>query len=108
LTGFRDAIGEAIVRDLDAGWHLEWGGGLPWVAVAESRDGGAAAMRAAIREADGRGAGHATSIRGLPVLRQAVPMFEPQLIALAALAVRIKESFDPRRVPNPGRMVEGW
>jgi FAD/FMN-containing dehydrogenase len=26
---------------------------------------------------------------------------------LAALAARIKDGFDPRRILNPGRMVEG-
>jgi glycolate oxidase FAD binding subunit len=45
-------------------------------------------------------------IRGSPALRRAVPVFEPPVPALAALAVRIKESFDPRRILNPGRMVE--
>jgi glycolate oxidase FAD binding subunit len=46
-------------------------------------------------------------IKGSPELRRSVPVFEPQLPALAALVRRIKESFDPRRILNPGRMVEG-
>jgi glycolate oxidase FAD binding subunit len=60
-----------------------------------------------IRGADGRGTGHATLIKGSPELRRSVPVFEPQPLPLAALADRIKESFDPRRILNPGRMVEG-
>ena len=37
---------------------------------------------------DGSGTGHATLIKGPPALRQAVPVFEPQPAALAALAAR--------------------
>jgi glycolate oxidase FAD binding subunit len=100
-------IGAVIARDLDAIWYLDWGGGLLWVAVAGADDGGAAGIRAAIRGADGRGSGHATLITGSPELRRVVPVFEPQPRALAMLAARVKESFDPRRILNPGRMVEG-
>lgn len=100
-------LGEAIARNLDARWYLDWGGGLLWVAITESDDGGAEIIRAAIRGADGQGTGHATLIKGSPALRLAVPVFEPQPPPLAALAARVKESFDPRHILNPGRMVEG-
>ena len=99
-------IGEAIARRLDALWYLDWGGGLVWVTVSGAEDGGAAVIRAAIRGADGHGTGHATLIRGAAALRRAVPVFEPQPPALAALAARVKDSFDPRHILNPGRMVE--
>jgi glycolate oxidase FAD binding subunit len=100
-------LGEAIARALDAHWYLDWGGGLLWAAVAGAADGGAAAIRGAIPGPDGRGTGHATLIRGSPALRRAVPVFEPQPPQLAALSARVRESFDPRRILNPGRMVEG-
>jgi glycolate oxidase FAD binding subunit len=100
-------IAETIAADLDTAWYLDWGGGLLWAAVAGAEDGGAAAVRAAIRGADGRGTGHATLIRGAPGLRGAVPVFEPMPAPLAALAARVKESFDPRHILNRGRMVEG-
>ena len=77
------------------------------MAVAGAEDGGGAVIRAAIRGTDGRGTGHATLVTGSLALRLAVPVFEPQPPALAALTVRIKESFDPRRILNPGRMIEG-
>jgi glycolate oxidase FAD binding subunit len=99
-------VGEAIARRLDADWYLDWGGGLIWAAVDEVEDGGADVIRAAIRGADGRDTGHATLLRGSPALRRAVPVFEPQPPALAALSRRVKESFDPRHVLNRGRMVE--
>jgi glycolate dehydrogenase FAD-binding subunit len=100
-------LGEVIARDLDAIWYLDWGGGLVWVAVAGADDGGGAVIRAAIRGEDGRGTGHATLVKGAPALRRTVLVFEPQPPALAALTVRVKESFDPHRILNPGRMVEG-
>ena len=101
-------LGEAIARRLDTSWYLDWAGGLVWAAIAGAEDGGAAVIRDAIRGADGRGTGHATLIKGSPELRRAVPVFEPQLPALAALVRRIKESFDPCRILNPGRMVDGF
>jgi len=96
-----------VDQGLDAVWYLDWGGGLLWVAVAGAEDGGAALIRDAIRGKERRGTGHATLICGSPSLRQAVPVFEPQARALANLAQRIKQSFDPRRILNPGRMTEG-
>ncbi len=110
-------LAEAAARRVAADWYLDWGGGLVWLAVAAAGDGGAgdggagdggaAAIREAIRGADGRGTGHATLIKGSPALRRAVPVFEPQPPALAALAARVKQGFDPRRILNPGRMVDG-
>lgn len=100
------ALAEAVARVLDTVWYLDWGGGLAWLAVAGAEDGGAAVIRDAIRGADGRGTGHATLIKGSAALRRAVPVFEPQPPALAALAARVKDGFDPRHILNPGRMVE--
>jgi glycolate oxidase FAD binding subunit len=97
-------IGDALSRGLDADWFIDWGGGLLWVAVAGAEDGGNRLIRATIRGGDGRGTGHATLIRGSPSLRRAVPVFEPQPRPLAGLTARIKDSFDPRRILNPGRM----
>jgi glycolate oxidase FAD binding subunit len=100
-------LGQRIARELDALWYLDWGGGLLWVAVAGAKDGGAASLRAAIRAPDDLGTGHATLIKAPPALRRSVPVFEPQPPALAALVARVKEGFDPHRILNPGRMVEG-
>jgi glycolate oxidase FAD binding subunit len=99
-------VAAAIAQALDVHWYLDWGGGLLWVAVVGAEDGGAAVIRGAIRAADGRGTGHATLIRGSPALRRAVPVFEPQPPALAALSARVKAGFDPHRILNPGRLAE--
>ena len=101
------ALGQQIAGSVDAVWYVDWGGGLLWVAVAGAEDGGAALIRGAIRGKDGHGAGHATLIKASPALRRAVAVFEPQPAPLAALSARVKDSFDPRRILNPGRMVEG-
>ena len=95
-------VAQTIARQIDAVWFLDWGGGLVWLAVIEPGDAGASVIRAAIN-----GQGHATLVRGSPGLRAVVPVFEPQPGPLAALSNRVKESFDPRHILNPGRMVEG-
>jgi glycolate oxidase FAD binding subunit len=100
-------LAEAISRRLDTSWYLDWAGGLLWAAIADAEDGGATEIRDAIRGADGRGTGHATLIKGSPELRRSVPVFEPQSPSPAALTARIKDAFDPRRILNPGRMVDG-
>ncbi len=101
------ALAAAIGRSLDMRWYLDWAGGLLWLAVLGApEDGGAAAIRAALHGEGGRESGHATLIRGSLALRHAVAPFEPQPEALAALSRRVKESFDPARILNPGRMFE--
>lgn len=96
----------AISRSLDAVWFLDWGGGLLWIATPQTGDGGAGVIRSALRGADGRGTGHATLVKASPALRRAVPVFEPQPAALAALSRRVKQAFDPHQILNPGRMTE--
>jgi glycolate oxidase FAD binding subunit len=90
----------AVARVIDAVGFYDWGGGLLWLAVASSdSDGGAVAIRAALG-----GRGHATLIRAPEPLRAEIAVFEPQPAPLAALTRRVKDSFDPQHVLNPGRM----
>src|SRR3954452_17153150 len=46
-------LAEAITRGHDTNWYLDWAGGLVWAAITGAEDGGAAAIRNAIRGADG-------------------------------------------------------
>lgn len=78
----------------------DWSGGLVWLALPASAD----ADHAIVRGAIGATGGHATLIRAPEAVRAAVPVFHPQPAALAALAARVKESFDPKHLFNPGRM----
>ncbi|HEX4113137.1 MAG TPA: glycolate oxidase subunit GlcE [Stellaceae bacterium] len=92
-----------LSRALDFKHFYDWGGGLVWLAVAGIEDGGAAAIRAAL-PAEG---GHATLLRASDALRDRVPVFQPPAPALAALSGRVKSTFDPARILNPGRMYAG-
>jgi glycolate oxidase FAD binding subunit len=51
--------------------------------------------------------GHATLVRAPAALRAKVDVFWRGDAALAALTKRVKESFDPKGVLNPGRMWAG-
>ena len=82
-------------------YFYDWSGGLIWIALPATDD----AFAAAIRTAVARHGGHATLMRAPAATRLAVPVFEPQPAALAALSRRVKDSFDPRRILNPGRMA---
>ncbi len=84
-----------------AEYYFDWGGGLIWLALHPSDDAAAALIRAAVA----RHGGHATLMRAPAATRLAVPVFEPQPEPLAALARRVKDAFDPRRILNPGRMA---
>jgi glycolate oxidase FAD binding subunit len=66
--------------------------------VPPAQDAGAAIIRSAI------GGGHATLIRASDAIRAAVSVFQPQAREVAALSARVKESFDPKRLFNRGRM----
>jgi glycolate oxidase FAD binding subunit len=80
----------------------DWAGGLIWAEMPTSRA-EEAAVRAAVR-----GNGHALLFRADPAVRASVYVFEPLASNLAALSRRVKESFDPNGVLNPGRMYAGY
>jgi glycolate dehydrogenase FAD-binding subunit len=82
-------------------YYLDWTGGLIWLALPPRADAGASIVRAAIAR---HGGGHATLMRAGEDVRLAVAVFEPQEKALADLSARVKESFDPQRMLNPGRI----
>jgi glycolate oxidase FAD binding subunit len=90
-------------------WLADWAGGLIWLALDEAdaadlADGGASAIRSALA-AHG---GHATLIRADAELRGRVDVFEPQAAPLARLSARVKESFDPAHILNPGQMYRDF
>lgn len=103
------SAGAAVVGEITktlAGTALyDWGGGLVWFQLSDaSADAGAATVRAAL---DRNGGGHATLVRASEEVRARVDVFQPQVDGLAGLAARVKDSFDPRRILNPGRMYRG-
>ena len=99
-TGAR--VAAAIRARVACALFYDWGGGLIWLAVdVGCENAGAAAVREACA------GGHATLIRAAEALRATTEVFQPQPAALAGLSSRVKNSFDPRRVLNPGRMYAG-
>ena len=95
-------VGDALRRAGCGALYYDWGGGAVWAEGAQAEDGGAAAIRQAMPTG-----GHATLVRGSAQLRAAAEVFEPMAPALAALAQRVKQQFDPVGVFNPGRMYRG-
>jgi glycolate oxidase FAD binding subunit len=81
----------------------DWGGGLVWVAMPYEDEPDAGSVRAAAAELGG----HATLIRAPAAVRAAADVFQPEEPGLRALSKRVKESFDPKGVLNPGRMWAG-
>ncbi len=101
------SLGAAVMASLAFGhgfdrahYFYDWGGGLIWLAASPGNpEATAAAIRAAIQPSGG----HATLIRAPAETRARLAVFQPEPPALAALAQRIKEAFDPKGILNPGR-----
>lgn len=86
----------------EAQFFYDWAGGLVWLTLPPAQDAHAALVRNAVAV---HGGGHATLFRADLATRAAVPVFQPQPEALAALSRRVKDSFDPMGILNPGRMA---
>lgn len=98
------ALVAEIAQRLPVISYYDWAGGLIWLAVmAERPDGGSEAVRVKTV----KHGGHATLIRAPSTIRAAGSVFEPLSPALLALTARVKASFDPARILNPGRMYAG-
>jgi len=81
----------------------DWAGGLVWLGMPYEDEPDAGSVRMAVGELGG----HATLIRAPAAVRAAVDVFQPEPPGLRALSHRVKESFDPKGVLNPGRMWAG-
>ena len=93
-------LGEALARQTDGEVIYDWGGGLIWAAVPPKSDGQAAL----VRQCAGAIGGHAMLVRGAIELRRAIDVFQPQPAGLRDLSERVRNSFDPRRILNRGRL----
>jgi glycolate oxidase FAD binding subunit len=94
------AAAAAVEAAFGAEWFMDWGGGLLWIAGPATAEAHAAVMRAA-------GRGTFTLMRGPDALRAGVPVIPPEPAPLARIAGRVKASFDPKGILNPGRMEAG-
>lgn len=97
----------AFVADVGAtgalrDWFYDWGGGLVWLAT-----GLETAAAGAVHSAAARAKGHATLMRAPDDARTLGAVFQPQERTMIELTARVKASFDPDRILNPGRMYAG-
>ena len=101
VPGSAPSVTAAIAVALPSAiWFYDLGGGLIWLSVEPSDDGGAGAVRTAV----GTVGGHATLVRGPDEIRRSVPVFQPLAEPLTKLTAGIKRSFDPAGIFEPGRM----
>jgi glycolate oxidase FAD binding subunit len=94
-------IGQTLARETGGEVIYDWAGGLLWAALPPSVDAHAASLR---RELAPLG-GHATLLRADEGLRRTVDVFPPQAKGVAALAERVRQSFDPNSILNRGRLT---
>ncbi len=97
------ALADSLALETGGEAFLDWGGGLIWLAVDAPVD----AADETVRIGVARTGGHATLLRAPEPVRAAVPVFQPPEPGLGVLLRRVKESFDPRGILNPGRMYPG-
>ncbi len=94
------ALVAGLRRSLALEALYDWSGGLVHLRVADEGDAGAALIRAAVTQAGG----HATLLRAPDAVKRSVGVFQPEAPALAKLSQRIRQSFDPKGLFNPGLM----
>lgn len=90
----------SVRRHMPVEAFYDWSGGLVWLETPASADAGSADVRRAVASHGG----HATLIRADEGVRQSVEVFQPLAPAVDRITRGIKQSFDPLRLLNPGRM----
>jgi len=94
----------AITAYMDCRAFYDWSGGLIWAEVLSTTDAGAADIRRVIATHGG----HATLIRAEPEVRAAVDVFQPLEPGVERISRKLKATFDPAGILNPGRMYPSF
>lgn len=94
---------ERIASVCEAEWFYDCAGGLIWLATPDTEIRASDAIREAVKSIGAQ----ATLFRAEANLRAAVPVFEPLPEPLHNLSTRVKRSFDPQGILNPGRLYPG-
>ncbi|WP_442935673.1 FAD-binding protein [Nitrobacter sp. NHB1] len=95
------AFGQALARETGGEVIYDWGGGLLWAALPPSVDAHAVLLRQRLAAIGG----HATLLRADEGTRRTVDVFHQQEKGVAALAERVRLSFDPKSILNRGRLT---
>jgi glycolate oxidase FAD binding subunit len=90
----------AIGRYMPVRALYDWSGGLVWLDVPTTTDAGAADVRRVISSHGG----HATLIRAAAPTRAATDVFQSLEPGPERLSRKLKATFDPANILNPGRM----
>ncbi len=90
----------AIGRYMPVRALYDWSGGLVWLDVPVMSDAGAADVRRVIASYGG----HATLIRATASTRAATDAFQTLEPGVERLSQKLKATFDPANILNPGRM----
>jgi glycolate oxidase FAD binding subunit len=101
--GHGPTVADAAQKAFPCRILYDWGGGLVWIAGGEGPDAGASIIRG-IAKACG---GHATLMRAPEPVRAGTEVFDPPASALMELTRKLKDTFDPAGILNPGRMYAG-
>jgi glycolate oxidase FAD binding subunit len=95
---------DAISRYMPCRAFYDWSGGLVWLEVTPTSDAGTADVRRVVATHGG----HATLMRADLSVRAAVDVFQPLEPGVLKLTRRLKTTFDPAGVLNPGRMTTDY
>ncbi len=95
---FAPGIAAGIHAVSGADYFYDWAGGLLWLEMPGDKP-EESVVRGALA-----GRGHATLIRASAAARASAEVFEPLDPVRAAISQRLKASFDPNGVLNPGRI----
>jgi glycolate oxidase FAD binding subunit len=84
-------------------YYFDWGGGLIWLAQPHWAEQADTAVRSTLADCGG----HATLVRASDEVLATTLVFQPPDPAKAMITERVKDSFDPLRILNPGHMYPG-
>lgn len=93
-------IVESLRSTIECRHYYDLGGGLVWLLVDQNQGSQVENVRHAVKKFGG----HATLVRASDATRSSVAVFEPEHPRIVEISRKIKHSFDPVGILNPGRI----
>ncbi|MEE2694127.1 MAG: glycolate oxidase subunit GlcE [Pseudomonadota bacterium] len=97
------SITRTLSTQFDISWFYDWAGGLIWIESEFETD----ALHTAIRALVAAAGGQSLVIRRGKNLSASTEIFQPLPKSIFQLNYRVKQSFDPKVIFNPGRVYTG-